>query len=230
MPDPECPVTFVGERQPLALVKLSLTAPCLPATRLIIRQGPLEFAVRTNATGAADFTVPALARDASFTVLRDNTELARTDVIVPDIWRFDRVALNWRGPEILNLHAFGEAAYFGDAGHIWRAAPGSLADVADGRAGYLFEYRDHAGDMPIHAEVFTFPAGQDVSDGKITMRISSLLHPRNCGREVDFRVIKALDRDGPKVTPLSVRMPGCGQLGHVVMLDKDLPTLIAEAG
>jgi hypothetical protein len=230
VPDPDCPVTLVGERQPLALVELHLTAPCLPTTRLVVRHGPLEFAVRTNSTGAVQFTVPALAREAGFTVLRDNMELARTDVFVPDVWRFDRVALNWRGPEVLNLHALGDASQIGDEGHIWRAAPGSLADVAEGRAGYLFEYRDREGDMPVHAEVFTFPVGQGVLDGDITMRISGLLHPRNCGREVGFWAIKAVDGQGPNVTPLSVRMPGCGQLGHVVMLDKDLPTLIAEAG
>lgn len=230
MPDPDCPVTLVGEALPLALVEVSLDAPCLPATRLVVRHGPLEFAVRTTATGTVDFTVPALAREASFTVLRDNIELARTAVFVPDIARFDRVALNWRGPEVLNLHALGKAAEIGEEGHIWRAAPGSLGDVATGRAGYLFEFRDREADMPVHAEVFTFPAGQGVLDGKITMRVSTLLHPRNCGRAVDFRAIKAVDGHGPHVTSLSVRMPGCGQLGHDVMLDKDLTTLIAEAG
>ena len=223
-----CDVTLAAVAQPPAMVQLSLGAPCLPSSRFVVRHAEVAFTITTDAEGKGQLMVPALDVVAEFAAVHDNLLYAVTDVRVPDKVLYDRVAIHWETDQPLNLHAFDETAFIGGPGHIWEAAPGSADAVVSGQGGYLFSHHAEDAVFPINTEVFTFPAGRSVEDGLTGLRLSNLLNPRNCGREVDLQVVEAVRQSPRRVTGVTAQMPLCDQIGYVVLLAKDLPTLVAE--
>ena len=224
-----CSVNLTATVQPLAMVQLDLRASCQPLARFVILHETLAFAVATDAAGSAEVQVPAFDRRARFVATLDNLNYASAEVDVPELRRLDRVALHWRSSEAINLHAFEESAFIGGPGHIWQAAPGSIEAVRTGTGGYLMKFADADAEQPAQVEVFTFPVGAGVDDTDYSLRISNLLNPANCGREIDFDVIEVSAGNEPVTTQLSPKMPGCGQIGYVVLLAKDLQTLLSDA-
>ena len=224
-----CSVRLLARRAPVAMVALSVNAPCFPQTTFEIRQGPLRFTVVTDQNGRVSLDVPAIDLRSGFAILSDNIQHDSVEVVVPEVRSFDRVAIQWDSAEKLQLHAFEGGAFIGGAGHIWSGADQTVGDAQSGLYGFVTRFGSAEGDTPLQAEVYTFPAGLRMSDGRVALRISNLIHSGNCGREVDFKVIEVIGGMAPKVTHLSPRMPACGQAGFAVLLADDLPTMLAGA-
>lgn len=222
----ECAVQMSLQPLPLAMVTLSLTAPCQPQSRFVVGHGAISFATVTDSAGKAHMTVPALASPARFSVFQDNLEMVVGTVIVPDKRGYDRVAVHWTTQEDIALHAFSPTA--SDAVASGAVDAGQSKSVMEDR-GYLFALRDNAEERPVHLKVFTFPAGYRASSGGIILALSNLLNPHNCGREIDMVVVESLAGAPPRATPVSPRMPGCSQIGHDVFLTTNLDRLLDQS-
>ncbi|WP_131802577.1 hypothetical protein [Yoonia litorea] len=225
-----CTTRLTASRAPVAMVDLTVRSPCFPDTTFLIRHGPASFTVWTGAQGLATVTVPALAQRSRFSVYRQNIQYDEVEIYVPAARNYDRIALNWNTPERLDLHAFEGAAFIGGPGHIWVGSSNRASDAASGESGYTVALGGEATEPPAQMEVYTFPAGHRAYDQSVSIRIGILLDHENCGREIDFTVIEAFGGNFPIATEASPKMPACDQVGLVVLLADDVPTLIAGAG
>lgn len=224
-----CYTQLEAQRAPLAMVDLTLNAPCKPNTQFEIEQGVMIVSVMTDDEGRAQIRLPALAFRTSFAALSQNVEHHKVNVIVPQIRNFDRVALGWRGKEQLQLHAFENGSFIGGPGHVWTGSGHLLEDAIAGNSGYIHRLDTVTDDSAYHAEVYTFPAGRRMADGTVNLQVANLLHASNCAREVDFTVLQVTDGNNFEATALSPKMPACNQIGFAVLLTDDLPTMIAKA-
>ena len=108
--------------------------------------------------------------------------------------------------DTFQLHAFEKGAGYGQPGDVWSGAPVS----PDG--GYLVSLGDPGLDIPMLAEVYTFP-----TDIPADLTIEATVTETTCGRELLGEVLQA---QAGKVTvnELTLAMPDCDALGDILVL------------
>lgn len=213
-----CATTLTAAPEDAAMVSLYLSAPCETDADFVLRHDAMAFTTRTDDDGNASMIVPALAVDATYSVLFDNVELARTTVNVPDVRIYDRVILQWNGSYNLQLHALEAGAVIGDPGHVWSASVQTAKDAVAGEQGFVVRLGTSNADLPRLAEVYTFPAGQGRSETPTVLQLGVAVTEANCGREVDTTTIQT-NMGGPLTTrQLGAALPGCDAVGQVTML------------
>lgn len=201
-----CPVTLDVFAETGGMIGITLTAPCHPNERVVLRHDALAIALRTTATGALFATIPALSPVGDITLrLSDGTEHSGAAPI-PELANMRRIAVQWMADDRFALHAFEGGASYGQPGHI-TAGAGPL----------LMALGDPSVDLPMLAEVYTFPAQ---STPQLT--IEAAVTATTCGREL---IGETLFSDGGKVTvaELTMAVPDCDDLGGFVVLNNPVP-------
>lgn len=215
--EPDCTARLSLTALPGAMVGLSLTAPCDPAARVVLRHAGLAVTGRTADDGALFAVLPALVSPAGMTArLPDGTEVSAT-VALRDMDGLRRLAVQWMGDDAFQLHAFEGGADYGQPGHVSAADPGRPA--ADPSAGYLTLLGDARVDAPLLAEVYTFPRGAEV-----LVTVEAAVTPATCGREILGETIYT-DGSAPQRAELILAMPDCTAVGEFLVLPNPLPDL-----
>jgi hypothetical protein len=200
-----CPVTLDVFAETGGMIGVTLTAPCHPNERVVLRHDALAVALRTTATGSLFATIPALTQTGDIALrFADGTEHAGAAPI-PELADMRRIAVQWMADDRFALNAFEGGADYGQPGHI-TAGAGPL-HVALG---------DPSVDLPMLAEVYTLPAK---ANPRLT--IEAAVTATTCGREL---IGETLFSDGGKVTvaELTMAVPDCDELGGFVVLNNPL--------
>ncbi len=179
---PDCTARLDASAGAAASVTLALTAPCQPNAEVTIGHAGLTFRDRTDASGALVLSVPVLQADARFTVTVAGAPEMQAEVQVPSLADFDRVAVTWRGPADLQLHAFEFGASYDAEGHVWRGHPRAAADAAHGE-GFLQALGAADAMAPVRTEVYTFPAGHSPRAGVVGLTLEAQVTDQSCGRD-----------------------------------------------
>lgn len=197
--------------------------PCARKQEVVIKHSVLAFSAITDDDGYIHYLIPALEEDASFSILVDNVEHGTARISVPDLRAVDRVVLQWRGRENLQLHAFESGAGIGDAGHIWSAS----APDSTGQRGFVDRLGLIGSDMPQMAEVFTRLSRND-GDG-LALQVGIALTMNNCGQGINATTHQINSGEWTTSQKLSLILPGCDAAGTIVMVDDHFANAAAAA-
>ena len=219
LPEPEiladpCPVTLDLMAQPGAILGLTLIAPCHPNARVVLRHAGLAIAVTTTANGALFLDLPGLARDGAVEVMLPDGKTVTAAVALSDLGQVRRFGVQWQADDAFQLHAFEQDA--GLETHVSaqnRQSPPIGGLTAKG--GYLMQLGDASADLPLLAEVYTFPADAAIAADVV---VEAAVTPATCAREL---LAETLTSTGGAafVTDLSLAMPECDAVGDFLVLN-----------
>lgn len=230
VPEPVCDVEMSADTLPMAMVAVSLTAPCQPNAAVTIHHQGMMFSQLTDADGRVDVIVPAMAQEAFFISAFAGGEGAVASTPVPDLANYDRAALQWQGVNAVQLHALEFGADYGTDGHVWAAAARELDFVNPPQAGFLTVLGDIRAQNALMAEVYTFPSSQFNQDGTVALSVEAEITAENCGRDIAAQSIQLNPLQEPTAIDLTMTMPDCDAIGEFLVLKnmfKDL-TLAAK--
>ena len=220
-----CAPLLLAETAPAAMVRITLDAACQPNERVTLHHNGMMFSAVTDASGQLDLMVPALNETAVFIASLASGTDAMVVTEVPTLKFYDRVALQWQAEDGFELHAREFGADYGEPGHIWHAAARELADVADGRGGFLMRLGDAAAPEALLAEVYTFPTAAMDRPGDVVLSVEAEVTATNCGRAVAAQSLQ-VQRDAQVfVQELTMEMPGCEAAGDFLVLKNMLEDL-----
>lgn len=220
-----CPVRLSAAPFAAAMVKLSLTAPCMQNERVTVGHNGLMFTETTSAFGGLDMTVPALAEQAIFDITFVNGHTTSAEAAVPSIKLFDRIAVQWTAGNTVQLHAREYGANYGDSGHVWAGAMRDISVVMDNAGGFLTRHGDSSAADAMMAEVYTYPVAMTQEDGAIAFSIETEVTAANCGREVKATALKLMSGTMLPRRTVSLSVPGCSAIGNFLVLNNPLQDL-----
>lgn len=220
-----CAVTAEATARPGALVDLQISAPCLADARVVIHHHGMFFADLTNDQGQLEITIPALAEQAVFIAAFDTGDGAVAVTQVPDIGDFDRIALQWAGPEGFELHAREFGAGYDDPGHIWSGLTAEELKAEPAVHGTVVRLGAPMALAPLTAEVYSFPAGQSDRAGSIVLSVEAEITTQNCGREISAQLLERQAKDQLRTRELELAVPACDAVGDFLVLNNLLDDL-----
>ncbi len=204
-----CDVSVSTTAKPMALVDVTIDAPCQADSRVTVHHAGLMFSDMLDANGSLTVVVPALSETAVFIVDPAQGAGAVASVHVPDFDTVERIAVQWQGTAGFELHAREFGAAYGDQGHVWQGAPSAGTGMIHqlGDAGLLAARQ---------AEIYSFPKGQ--AAGQVDLTVETEVTALNCDRDVVAQSIEI--RDGEMRTrELVLNMPDCGSTGDFLVLN-----------
>ncbi len=220
-----CAASLSAVAEAAAMVHLYLDAPCNRSAGVVVREGDLAFTATTDKDGLLDIVVPAMEPVSKFRVSVANSVLAETEVPVPDMAGFQRVALLWQGKGGLQIHAREFGARYGDAGHVWSGAPRSPDFALKARGGFMTDLGDAAALNPMFAEIYTFPTKTSRPRGTVRLSVEAEITAENCGRDVQGMSLQTGPRGKLTKTRLTLAMPACDTVGDFLVLNSLLRDL-----
>ena len=226
---PDCTTTLGASPAPAAMVDLSLVAPCAPLTTVTIHHQGMMFSILTDRQGMAQVRAPALAETAVFIADVFGGEGAVAVVDVPEMAGLDRAVLQWEGDAGLGIHALEFGATYGEPGHVWADAAGSVDLVLSGTGGFLVELGDPEALIPRMAEVYTYPSGTSERAGKVILNVEAVVTQANCGDRISAQSIQVSPGAPPFASDLTMAVPGCESAGEYLLLSNMLLDLTLAA-
>lgn len=203
----DCAVSLALTASPQAMISVAVTAPCRAGERIVLRHAGLAVAESIPESGVLELDLPALNTEGEVSVLFADATMSRDAVPVPDAASLHRFAVQWMADDAFQLHALEKGADYGQPGHVWAETPVSM----DG--GYLMALGNPALDLPMMAEVYTWPAGGISADISVEAVVTEL----SCGRELLGETLQSKD-GSVTVTDLTLAMPECDALGDILVL------------
>ncbi|MEM6304946.1 MAG: hypothetical protein AAF744_09505 [Pseudomonadota bacterium] len=228
-PEPACEMVANARPMAAAMVNLTLQAPCLPNERVAIHHNGMIFTQTTSDTGEIDISMPALAENAVFIVAFSNGEGAVAQTFMEEMKDFDRVVLQWKGDTGFEIHAREFGADYGAQGHIWRDAPGEMADAITGQSGFITRMGDAAAPDALLAEVYTFPASASQRAGNVALSVEAEVTALNCGLEIEAQTLEVVGDGEMKTRNLTLAVPECDATGSFLVLNNLIQDLKVAA-
>ena len=217
----ECMIDVDLLAEPMAMVGLTMLAPCHPDERVVLRHEGLVVTAKTSGTGALFVSLPALSDKASLSVrFRDGATVTRT-VAVPDAGLLRRFGVQWIGDEAFQLHAFENGSDYGDPGHVSAANPHFPTAGQPVTGGFLSLLGDDQVDMPMLAEVYTYPIADDTP---VRIVLEAAVTKGTCARDILGETLADVGGD-VTVTELTLAMPDCNAIGDILVLKNLDPAL-----
>ena len=201
-----------------ASVTLMIEARCDANARVAILQSDLEVVQSLDADGKAEIQLPLLSQNEEIAVLVGDYEPVFLLEEPADFGMYARVALHWQDDVAMELHAFEAEATFDSDGHVSPKRMKSVAHALSNNGGFLVQLGDPMLDDARVAQIYTVPAGHNVS-----LTIEVPVTSGNCGRDVVAGVIQTIPGVDPVLSDLIFKMPGCDAVGELIFL----PGLIA---
>lgn len=217
-PELACAITASARPVAAAMVNLTLSAPCLPGERVTVHHSGLLFHQSTDAQGAFDISVPAMAQEAVFIVAFSNGEGAVAQTAVDELADFDRVALQWKGDTGFGLHALEFGADYGSEGHVFAGAMRSMAVAVTGEGGFMSRLGDENVPDGLLAEVYTFPTGVTSNSGAIDLSVETEVADNNCGLEIEAQTLQTSSGFDITTKDLTLSVPDCDAAGNFLVL------------
>ena len=164
------------EAMPAGRMRLAIKAACKASEEVHLTYGGADLVRRLDGAGALSTVVDAFVGEQPLDLHFADGSQQTIPVKAGDLDRVSKVAVIWRAPVNLDLHAFEYAALPGAKGHVWAGATGSVeaastAVVSERRGrGFLSLGSDKrgAGD---HVEVYTFIHAEDQASGSIGLAL-----------------------------------------------------------
>lgn len=228
--EPVCDVMMSAEVQDAALVKLSVETPCAASEAFTVHHEGMMFSGMTDADGKATIFAPALNEAALFIAAFDAGLGALAEASVPELADYDRVVLQWKGEGAFEIHAMEYGASYGDAGHVWYAAPRNAASAELGDGGFLLALGDGRVEDPRFAQVYTFPSGNALQPGNIELSVEAEITAENCNSQVEAQTLEANRGDSVRIVDLTLAVPACEAVGDFLVLKNLLADLTLQAG
>jgi hypothetical protein len=214
----DCAVAMTAETMAAALVKLNLSAPCLPNERVTMHHNGMMFSEATDADGALEIMVPALTETAVFIASFADGKGAVANAKVSSLEFYDRAVVQSDSESSVSLHALEFGADYDDKGHVWTQAAGTITDAATGKGGFLISLGNPEVADALMAEVYTFPSGIAENDGDIELSVEIEVTAMNCGRDIEAQSLET-GKDGKlSVQALELTMPDCDAIGDFLVL------------
>lgn len=217
---PGCALRLTAEPAPAATLRLRLEAPCAAGGPVTVHHAGLALTVATDEAGRADLRLPALA-DPAVIVAEANGESAVLRQAVPDLARWQRAVLGWRGEGLAALHVREAGAAYGEPGHRHADAPGSEEAALAGEGGWILRLGSGEGPEARRAEVWTAP--RDLS-AQVT--VEAQVTERSCGRVLEAQAF-VVGPQGSGAADLSLSVPGCDALGEWVAIGAEAALRLA---
>ena len=227
--EPACDLTAKARPIAAAMVNVTLDATCFPNERLTIHHNGMIFTQVTDDTGNLNVNVPALSGDAAFVLAFANGEGAVAKALVEDLGDFNRVALQWKGQSGFEIHARENGAEYGENGHVWRGAPGDIADAVTGQGGFLTRHGDLSAAEPLLAEVYSFPTVAGEQSGEVALSIETEVTTVNCGLEIEAQVFQISTDGAINSQSVTMSVPACDSIGDFLVLNNLLQDLKVAA-
>jgi len=217
-----CTLNARATARPGAMARLSIKAPCQADTRVEIHHSGLTLTQRTDSNGKLDLTIPALSEYAIFLISFADQSGTVATTHISDIDNYDRVALQWRGPSNLQIHALEFGASYGAPGHVWagQTARGEGDVVHLGQAGFS---------DALNAEIYSFPTGQSENSGPITLTVEAEVTQENCGGDLNLQSLERRSDNRLRSQNLTLSMPDCSRAGEFLVLNNLLADLTIAA-
>lgn len=210
---------------PQAMIGVSLVAPCAPDTRVVIGHAGLAITGKTNAEGSLFLSIPALDVEATVNVrFPDATEIEQS-VRVPAMATLRRMGVQWQNADAFQLHAFENGAGYNEPGHVSAARQHTPTTGLAGVGGFLTLLGEPDVDLPMQAEIYTFPAGIAANADIV---IEAAVTEATCGRELLGETLMTLAGD-VYITDLTLAMPDCDAVGDILVLKNLLTDLTIAA-
>ncbi|MEJ6396548.1 hypothetical protein [Yoonia sp. 208BN28-4] len=213
-----CEITMTATPAALAMVDVSVAAPCHADSKLVLHHQGMMFSALTDDAGQLDIQIPALSEVAVFVAAFEGDAGGVAQTTVPDIATVDRAVLQWQGDDGVQLHALEFGASYGDAGHISAGSQGDMAVFESGNGGYLVSLGDARLDNPLMAEVYTFPTEIAARGGDVLLNVETEITAANCGREVAAQSLQIMPGQPTEATDMTMIMPDCDAIGEFLVL------------
>ena len=210
-----CALLAQATETQMAMVRITVAAPCYPNERLTVHHNGMMFTETTDDTGGLVVDVPALTEHAIFILALSNGKGAVAQAHVPAIAGYDRVALQWSGDNGFQIHAREYGADYGDRGHVWSGSTPAF----DGTSGFVTRLGDPDTFSPQVAEVYSFPTATATRPGTVTMSIEAEVSQANCGRDVSAQVLRLAPDHTMHTRDLILSVPGCDAIGDFLVLN-----------
>jgi hypothetical protein len=222
----QCPVTLDALAEPAAMIGLTLLAPCRTNERVVLRHAGLAVTGKTSGTGTLFVSLPAFTSDATVSVRFRDGETVTASLDVPEAKTLRRFGVQWMGDDAFQLNAFESGADYGEFGHVSAADPRIEMVASPKLGGFLSVLGDDQVELPMLAEVYTYPAE---SDAPVRIVVEAAITKGTCGREILGETLADLAGD-VTITELTLAMPDCNAVGDILVLKNLDPDLkIASA-
>ena len=223
----DCQLTLDLSAEPGAMIGAMLLAPCHPGERVVLRHAGLAFTGQTTATGSLFLGLPALAARAEVEILFGNGDKVSSMVALEDFAGMQRFGVQWQATsDSFQLQAFEGGASYGDAGHKSADNPGAAPFGQDPKGtGYLSLLGDSTTDLPMLAEIYTFPRQPALA---AEVLIEAAVTAVTCGHEMLGETLSSID-GVVVVTELTLAMPECDAVGDFLVLKNLVPDMTLAA-
>lgn len=213
-----CDIDMTATPQSAAMVKLSLSAPCLPNERVTMHHNGMMFSDVTDSDGSLVLTVPALGKAAVYIASFANGEGAVASTHVSALAFYDRTVVQSDSKSAVSLHALEFGADYGGVGHVSAGSASTIEAATRGEGGFLVTLGSPELENPLVAQVYSFPAGTANRDGEIEMSVEIEVTAQNCGRDIEAQSLQVEQGAAPKVQNLDMSMPDCDAIGDFLVL------------
>ncbi len=175
---PACAAPVIEtEALPAGRMRVAIKAPCRSGEEVRLTYAGAETLLRLDGSGSAAWVLDAFAGESEPLQARFADGASQSVAVKGlDFERLSKVAVIWRAPVDLDLHAFEYAALPGTKGHVWAKAAGSAeaarSAVGGDRRGHGFvsTTSDGRGDGD-RLEVYTFLHADEQTGGTVGLAI-----------------------------------------------------------
>ena len=213
-----CEYAMTAEPVAAAMVRLTLSVPCMTNERFTLHHNGMMFTGATDLSGESEMLVPALSAKPVFIAAFANGDGAVANAEVTSLEYYDRVVVQWKGRSGLQIHALEYGADYEGEGHVWAGARRDMAAAARGNGGFLTRLGDAEMPEALMAEVYTFPSGIAQRDGAVSIRVEAEVTRDNCDRNVEAQSIEMAEDGTLHVQDLVLSMPACNAVGDFLVL------------
>ena len=216
-----CPVSLEAFAESSAMISLTLTAPCRPNQRIVLRHAGLAITENTTARGALFTAIPALDKAGLVEIMfADGTKIS-SSTPVPELAALRRFGVQWQGDDAFQVHAFENGADYGQPGDVSAANPQRPVAGLASTSGFLTLLGNSDAEDPLMAEIYTYPADSTISTN---VTIEAAVTAKTCGRDLLGDTLSSVAGE-PVVTELTLSMPECSAIGDTLVLNNLAPDL-----
>lgn len=208
-----CAITASAVATDMAMVDLTLKAPCAANQRVTVHHSGMIISEMTDRNGSLAVTIPAFSERAVFMFGFPDGSGAVALARVPDLHGIDRIALQWSGNTGFQVHAREFGAGYGDAGHVWAENPSQQA-----HGGTMIRLGNPGARLPQLADVYSFPSDSETRSGTIALSVEAEVTATNCGREISAQTLELRGNAPLRTSELVLSVPDCTAIGDFLVL------------
>lgn len=209
-----CDLNMTLAAQDDATIGVIVTAPCHADQRAVLTHAGLAITLKATGDGMVLTEIPALSRNAEVQIKFGDGAQASGAIDVPEAATVRRFGVQWQGVEGFGVHGFENGAGFDQPGDVSAANPHTPISGIPAKGGHLMILGDSTVDLPLLAEVYTWPADPAV---KVDIVTEAAVTRETCGADLLGETLNTFGGE-TLITDLTVAMPSCDTVGDYLVL------------